>query len=36
MQRIASFTAKIRKADISKIENAIALVENNINLSYLI
>ncbi len=35
MQLMTSFTAKIRKEDISKIEQAIQLVENNLNFSYL-
>lgn len=35
MRLITSFTAKIRKGDISKVEHAIQLVENHVNLSLL-
>jgi len=35
MRMISSFTAKIRKDDLSKIQNAITLVESHLNFSYL-
>ncbi len=36
MRMITSFTAKIRKEDISKVEKAIELVENNIDFSFIV
>jgi phosphate acetyltransferase len=36
MRMITSFTAKIRKEDISKVEKAIELVENNLDFSFFI
>jgi BioD-like phosphotransacetylase family protein len=36
MCRISSFTAKIHKGDISKVEKAIELVESSIDFSYLV